>query len=227
MGESGGCGRRTPDMMRGVRRVLLALTVIATIHCASPAPPPEAAPAPAPVQPAAPAPAPASLGTVRVTASALNVRKEASTTAEVITQLKRGDSMTLLEDGESWSKVRLANGDIGYVSSRFVSSETAGTTKAKPKARSTRKGGCPPDSDYAFVETPMLSFSDSSAHGVVVVEATVSAKGDVQSTKVVKNDTGDPALAFLAEREIRKAKFSPPIRNCVARSFIFTYRRTF
>lgn len=212
-------------IMRPVRRLLLPLTLLATIHCATPAPAPEPAPAPAPVQPAAPAPAPASLGTVRVTASALNVRREASTTAEVIAQLKRGEAMTLLEDGESWSKVRLANGETGYVSSRFIGSES--TTTARPKARTTRKGGCPPDSDYAFVETPMLSFSDSSAHGVVVVEATVSAKGDVQTTKVVKNDTGDPALAFLAEREIKKAKFSPPIRNCVARSFIFTYRRTF
>ena len=60
-----------------------------------------------------------------------------------------------------------------------------------------------------------------------MVEATVSAKGTVTDTRLVSNDTGDEALAFLAEREIKGAKFSPPIRNCVPRSFIFTYRRTF
>ncbi|HEY0139380.1 MAG TPA: SH3 domain-containing protein [Thermoanaerobaculia bacterium] len=212
-----------------MRRALLPFLLLVTIRCSAPAPDPMPSPEPAPVA-AAPAPA-TSLGTVRVNASALNVRREASTDGAVIVQLKRGEALTLIEEGESWSKVRLANGEIGYVSSRFISRDggqarTTGTaTKAKP--RTTRKGGCPPDSDYAFVETPTLTFSDSSAHGLVIVEATVSARGDVQSTKVVTNNTGDPALAFLAEREIRKAKFSPPIRNCVARSFIFTYRRTF
>lgn len=73
----------------------------------------------------------------------------------------------------------------------------------------------------------MLSFSDSGAHGAVVVEATVNAKGVVTSTRVISNATGDESLAFLAQKEIRAAKFSPPIRGCVPRAFIFTYRRTF
>ena len=213
--------------MRAVRRPLVPIALLTILRCAAPAPAPTPAPEPAPVQTAAPAPA-KTLGTVRVDASALNVRKEASTNGEVLAQVKRGEALTLLEEGESWSKVRLANGETGYVSSRFLSRDGAPATTPKTAAKAKpRKGGCPADSDYAFVETPMLSFSDSSAHGLVIVEATVSAKGDVQSTKVVTNNTGDPALAFLAEREIRKAKFSPPIRNCVARSFIFTYRRTF
>ncbi|HEV7240866.1 MAG TPA: hypothetical protein VGQ36_16630 [Thermoanaerobaculia bacterium] len=51
--------------------------------------------------------------------------------------------------------------------------------------------------------------------------------GSVTNTKLVSNGTGDEALAFLAQREIQGAKFSPPIRNCAPRSFIFTYTRTF
>lgn len=49
----------------------------------------------------------------------------------------------------------------------------------------------------------------------------------VTATKVVTNGTGDEALAFLAEKEIRSASFEAPVRNCVRRSFIFTYKRTF
>ncbi|HKR63872.1 MAG TPA: TonB family protein, partial [Thermoanaerobaculia bacterium] len=64
-------------------------------------------------------------------------------------------------------------------------------------------------------------------HGIVVVEASVNAKGVVTGTRVVSNSTGDDALGFLAEREIKSARFSPPLRDCVARAFIFTYRRTF
>ena len=52
-------------------------------------------------------------------------------------------------------------------------------------------------------------------------------KGNVTSTKVISNTTGDDALPAIAEREIKSAKFSPPIRNCVAKAFIFTYKRSF
>ena len=208
-----------------MRRFLLLAIVL--IRCAAPAPPaPE--PVPEPVREAEPA-APAAaaeekvIGTVRVTASALNVRSEASTDAEVVRQVKKGESLSVLREDESWTKVRLASGETGWVASRFVSKGSA--TAAKKPA--TRRGGCPPDSDYAFAEAPLLTFSDSGAHGLVVVEATINAKGTVTSTKVVSNATGDESLAFLAQREIKAAKFSPPIRGCVPRAFVFTYRRTF
>jgi len=159
------------------------------------------------------------IGTVRVTASALNVRSEASTDADVIVQVKKGDALSVLANlNDSWMKVRVASGEVGWVAARFVS---GGAAKKKSKS------GCPADSDFAFVETPALAFSDSGAHGVVVVDANVSVSGNVTRTKVVSNSTGDEALAFLAEREIKAARFSPPIRNCAPREFVFTYRRTF
>ena len=161
--------------------------------------------------------------TVFVTATALNVRREASTDAAIVTQAKRGERLGVLAEGESWMRVHLANGESGWVASRFVSDEAARRGSAPRRARS----GCPADSDYAFVETPTLSHSESNRHGLVVVEANVNASGFVTSTKIVSNSTGDEALAAAAQREIRSAKFSPPIRSCVPRAFIFTYRRTF
>jgi uncharacterized protein YgiM (DUF1202 family) len=208
-----------------MRRVLLLLSLVVVCHCAAP-PAPEVVP-----EPVAPPPAVVQddvqdeekvIGSVRVTASALNVRAEASTEAGVVAQIKKGVTLDVLREDDAWTKVRLASGETGWVASRFVTSGSPSTKAAKP-----RKSGCPADSDYAFTETPTLAFSDSGAHGMVVVEATVSAKGTVTATKVVSNDTGDDALAFLAEREIKGAKFSPPIRNCAPRAFIFTYRRTF
>lgn len=61
----------------------------------------------------------------------------------------------------------------------------------------------------------------------VVVDAYVSTSGDITSTKVVTNDTGDPNLALLADLEIQSAKFEVPERDCVTRAFIFTYKRSF
>lgn len=211
-------------MIRAVLRLLVAFSLLFVFACGAPAPPPVAAPATPPPPPPATARAAEErvIGTVRVTASALNVRREATTDGDVITQVRRGTTLSVLANDDSWTKVRLANGEVGWVASRFVSSDTA-------TARRTSGGraGCPPDSDYAFIDTPTPSFSDSGAHGIVVVEANVNTKGVVTSTKIVSNTTGDESLAFLAQREIKGARFSPPIRNCVPRAFIFTYRRTF
>jgi len=72
------------------------------------------------------------------------------------------------------------------------------------------------------------SFSDRpTAHGVVTVDANVDTRGIVTSTRLISNTTGDPALAALAEKEIRNARFVAPVRNCVAKAFIFTYKRSF
>jgi hypothetical protein len=62
---------------------------------------------------------------------------------------------------------------------------------------------------------------------LVVIDAYVNTSGDVTSTKVVTNDTRDDSLAALAQSEIKSAKFEAPKRNCVARAFIFTYKRSF
>ena len=159
--------------------------------------------------------------TVTVKASALNVRREPSADAELVALVMMGTAWGVLRSVEGWVRVRLCAGAVGWVAQRFV--ERAGEKKKTP----ARKTKCPADSDFAFEETPTLAFSESGAHGLVVVDATVSTKGVVTATKVLSNSTGDEALAFLAEREIKSARFEAPIRNCVPRAFIFTYRRTF
>ena len=156
------------------------------------------------------------IGIVKVTATTLNVRREAAATSEVIGQVRKGERLSLLAAGDEWDRVRLGNGAVGFVSAQLVIREGV---------RARR--GCPADADYQFVKTPTPSFSDSSAHGMVTVEANVDARGNVTSTRVVTNTTGDEALGVLAEREIRQAKFSAPVRDCVAKAFIFTYKRSF
>jgi uncharacterized protein YgiM (DUF1202 family) len=194
-----------------LKRLLLALLILTA--CASPPPPaPETAPTP---QPRAPAEEKA-IGTVRVTATTLNVRREASASSAVIKQVKKGEKLTLLSTGDDWDRIRLASGEVGFVSVLHVIRE--GTKSRK---------GCPADAEYEFVKTPTPAFSESGAHGIVTIDASVDARGNVTATKVVGNTTGDESLGVLAEREIRGATFTPPIRNCVPKAFIFTYKRSF
>ena len=199
-----------------MKRLIVFVVILAA--CGAPTPPPAAAPEPAPV--AAAPQSDKTIGTVRVTASVLNVRKEDSASADVIAQVKKGDRLALLGEGDQWNRVRLADGTIGFVSAPLVRREGA------PQQRARK--GCPADTDFGFAKTPMPSFSDrSTVHGVVTVDATVNVKGDVTATKIISNTTGDETSGFLAEREIKNAKFVAPIRNCAPRPFIFTYTRTF
>jgi TonB family protein len=191
-----------------VKRLLVIVTLLAA--CSTPPPP---APAPSP-QAEVPGVEKA-IGMVRVTANTLNVRREASASSEVVAQVRKGERLALLSAGDQWHRVRLANGAIGFVSVDHVIREGAG------------RRGCPADADYQFVKTPTPDLREGAAHGIVTVDANVDKRGNVTSTKVVSNTTGDESLGALAEREIRGAKFTPPIRNCVAKAFIFTYKRSF
>jgi len=190
------------------------IVLVAFAACSTPTPPqPEAAP-----QPQAPS-GEKQIGTVRITATLLNVRREASSSSDIVTQVRKGERLPLLASStDDWYRVRLGSGVIGFISAQHAIREGA-------PARARR--GCPADADYAFVKTPIPAFSDSSAHGIVTVEANVDTKGNVTSTKIVGNTTGDDALSTLAEHEIRSATFSPPVRNCVPKPFIFTYKRSF
>jgi TonB family protein len=161
---------------------------------------------------------------VRVTSATLNVRRDPTTAGEVVAQVKRGERLALLANRGEWSNVRLADGATGWVSSKLVSSDTASSTGTTPR----RRGGCPPDAEFHFIQAPLPAFSDNAAaHGTVTVEVNVDTRGIVTSTRVTANTTGDPSLATLAEREIRNAKFAPPVKGCVPKAFIYTYKRDF
>jgi TonB family protein len=191
-----------------VKRLLFIVLLLAA--CSTP-PPPAASPSPQAEVPGVEK----AIGTVRVTATALNVRREASASSEVVAQVRKGERLALLTSGDQFHRVRLGNGAIGFVSVDHVIRE------------GTARRGCAADADFQFVKTPTPDLREGAAHGIVTVDANVDTRGNVTSTKIVGNTTGDDSLGALAEREIRGAKFSPPIRNCVAKAFIFTYKRSF
>jgi len=176
------------------------------------------APPPAPSPSVAPAILPAST-TVYVTASSVNIRRDPSMTGEVLKQAKKNEALTLLSSMEDWTRVQLPDGTVGWVASRFVS-------QSRSSSAPPAKAGC--NTDFAFIKTPKPAFAEGETkHGLVVVDAYVNPTGDVTSTKVITNETGDAKLASMAENEIRSAKFEAPKRGCVARAFIFTYNRSF
>jgi TonB family protein len=150
-----------------------------------------------------------------VTAATLNVRSEALGVRERDRAGQESEKLGCSRPVIQWHRVRLASGAVGFVSVDHVIREGAG------------RRGCPADAEYAFVKTPTPDLREGAAHGIVTVDASVDPHGNVTSTKIVGNTTGDDSLGALAEKEIRSAKFTAPIRNCVAKAFIFTYKRSF
>lgn len=70
-----------------------------------------------------------------VNTAVLNVRSSPSTSSKVLTTLKRGTSVNIISTSNGWHTIKLASGQIAYVSSPLVSlSSTTSTTST------TRKG---------------------------------------------------------------------------------------
>ena len=65
--------------------------------------------------------------TAKVNVSSVNVRKSASTSSTKIAKLSRGAKVTILQrkasykNGYYWDKVKLSNGKIGYIASKYLS----------------------------------------------------------------------------------------------------------
>ena len=151
------------------------------------------------------------MATVRV--GALNVRTSPSTRAAIVSGLELGDRVALIREEKGWSRIRLRDGQMGWVSSQYLRKERAST--------------CPPDRAFRMTAAPSPAFSDSDSHGTVTIEATVNLAGTVVGTRVIANTTGDDELARLAGQEIRTARFEPPVRDCRPQQFFYVYRRTF
>ncbi|MFZ5786118.1 MAG: SH3 domain-containing protein, partial [Acidobacteriota bacterium] len=149
---------------------------------------------------------------VRVTAGTLNVRSGPSTKDAVVTKVRRGQALTVLDSRDAWLEVKAPGGQVGWVHSKYTAADQP----------------CLPDKETAEVlSAPPLSFSELSARGTVRVEAEVNADGTVEKTTVAANTTGSEDAALLAEAEVRQMKFAPPVRRCRPVRFIYVYTRTF
>lgn len=65
-----------------------------------------------------------------VNTDSLKVRKEASTTSEMIDSLKKNDQVSILEELDGWYKIKIS-GEIGYVSSKYISNKKVEDTTSR------------------------------------------------------------------------------------------------
>jgi len=59
-------------------------------------------------------------GVVNIKTGSLNVREGEGETFKVITKLKKGDEVEILESSDEWYKLKLPDGRTGYAAARFI-----------------------------------------------------------------------------------------------------------
>ena len=100
---------------------------------------------------------------------------------------------------------------------------TAATASAQEKEKQTEKPVFRPPVVLAAAEAPYPH--RSIAYGTVVAEVTISASGEVEEVRVLRDI---PSLSEVAVASARKWKFAPatldgkPIRSTMALAFTFT-----
>ncbi len=107
----------------------------------------------------------------------VNVRAEASETAEILGKLETGSKTTRLEEKDGWSRIDYTDGKQGYVKSEYLSTEA------------------PPADAPAEEETPESASSNGFAEGTVI-----TIKESVNIRKSMGEDAEKIATAFAGEK---------------------------
>jgi len=79
--------------------------------------------------------------TVYVTSNTLNLRKEPSTESDSITKLSRNTKLTRIGIGDGWSKVKTSSGQVGYVSSQYLTRNAPYTASTSTSSGSSSGSG--------------------------------------------------------------------------------------
>lgn len=95
-------------------------------------------PSPTVTPPAASITIPSRTGSVKATI--LNVRLSPSVNSKVISTIKKNSIVTILSTNSGWHKVKLANGQTGYVSGNYISETVVTPPKTTTPVVSTKTG---------------------------------------------------------------------------------------
>ncbi|RUQ25172.1 mannosyl-glycoprotein endo-beta-N-acetylglucosamidase [Peribacillus cavernae] len=75
---------------------------------------------------------------VSLSSGMLNMRKSASSGANIVTRIAKGTQVTVYSESNGWAKIK-ASGKEGYVSTKYLSATKPGTAKPVPEIKTTTK----------------------------------------------------------------------------------------
>ncbi|WP_195696584.1 SH3 domain-containing protein [Priestia megaterium] len=132
-----------------------------------------------------------------VNASSLNVRSSASTSASLVTNLPRNAKVTVVKESGSWSQIKTASGQTGWVASQYLKTGSASSTPAKDSSSTTSKS--------AVVNASSLNVRSSASTSASIVTnlprnakvTVVKVSGSWSQVKTASGKTGWVASQYL------------------------------
>jgi N-acetylmuramoyl-L-alanine amidase len=99
--------------------------------------------------------------TATVTATLLNVRNDFSLNGSVVSQVKKGDQLTIVSEQNNWCKVKLPNGSVGWVAGWYLDKSTSTPTP------STDSDQAETSSVTILYDTTNIRSGPSTSHDVI------------------------------------------------------------
>jgi len=132
----------------------------------------------------------------------------------VVSTYQHNEAVSVLSSKNDWSEISITLDHSGWAESRLLS--------PVKKEESVSDPGTP-----HFKVPPAPVFSQSGAHGEIVLEASVNTDGDVIGVRTLANTTGSAALEQGNRAQIEKARFFPMFLNGKGRPFLYEYKVTY
>ncbi len=131
-----------------------------------------------------------------INTNGVNIRNDASTESGVIGSLFEGDVVDILEtvsaeDGTTWYKIRLSNGNTGFVRSDFVNDDGSVAEQTQSAAEETEETPAENEQEATEAETPAQvteATEDSENTETVAEDATVQAAEVAEPSSVNTNE---------------------------------------
>jgi SH3 domain protein len=82
----------------------------------------------------------------------ISVRTGPGTEYKIIAMIKTGIAMTILEEQEDWSHIRLEDGRDGWVLNRYIQPDAPDTTSSSPPPQSSTAPAAPPGESDASIQ---------------------------------------------------------------------------
>jgi Bacterial SH3 domain/Gram-negative bacterial TonB protein C-terminal len=147
-----------------------------------------------------------------VGAPELQVHAKADDTSPVIITYLNGESVSLLARKGDWVEVKTAGASGWAHAADLTNADAARQEEKNPTPR---------------FRTPPSPVVQPGAHGAIFIEANVNDQGEVTSTTVIVNETGNAALGAQNEAALRAARFYPIVQKGKRVRFIYDYRVTY
>ncbi|RFU62707.1 SH3 domain-containing protein [Bacillus sp. V59.32b] len=148
-----------------------------------------------------------------VTATTLNIRKSASTSAARVDSVKKNAAVTLYEKKGSWGRVKTASGKTGWASLQYLTTKAPATPKPAPKpiAKAPVKYYVTATSLNIRKEPKTTATSITSVKKNQVVSL-YEKKGTWGKVKTAAGKTGWASLQYLTTKAPITPKPAPPVQ---------------